>query len=259
MLRFILTRVSLVIPTFLGITLLAFFLIRLVPGDPIETHGGRARHRRRSAMRSCWHGVRLRPAGLVQYGIYLGSVLHGDLGKSIITQEPVLDEFSTLFPATIELALCAMLFALVLGLPAGILAAVKRNSIFDHGVMGVVAHRLFDADLLVGPAADPAVLGAARLDAGLGPHRRCSYYFEPVTGFMLIDSLLSRREGRLPLGAVAPDPADHRARHRPARGDRAHDALGHARGAGRGLHPHRPRQGPAAAAGSSACTRCATR
>ena len=108
---------------------------------------------------------------LVQYAIYLAALLHGDLGRSIITHEPVMREFKALFPATIELSLCAILFALVIGLPAGILAAVKRNSIFDHGVMGDLADRLFDADLLVGPAADPAVLGATRPDAGLGPDR----------------------------------------------------------------------------------------
>jgi dipeptide transport system permease protein len=59
---------------------------------------------------------------LVQYGIYIGRVLHGDLGKSMITQTPVLHEFIALFPATIELALCAILFALVIGIPAGIIA-----------------------------------------------------------------------------------------------------------------------------------------
>src|SRR3954453_3415460 len=101
MFRFILTRVSLLVPTFIGMTLLAFFLIRLVPGDPIETMAGErgidpARH------------AELRPAYgfekpiLVQYGIYIGRVLHGDLGKSIITQDTVMSEFLALFPATVE-------------------------------------------------------------------------------------------------------------------------------------------------------------
>jgi dipeptide transport system permease protein len=72
---------------------------------------------------------------IVQYGIYIGRVLHGDLGKSMITQDTVIREFLALFPATIELAVCAILFALLLGMPAGIIAAVRRNSVFDHGVM----------------------------------------------------------------------------------------------------------------------------
>ena len=136
LLRFVFTRLSLIIPTFLGMTLLAFFLIRLVPGDPIETMAG---ERGIDATR---HAALLKEYGLdrpvlVQYGIYIGRVLQGDLGKSIVTQTPVMQEFGALFPATIELAVCAILFALILGIPAGILAAVKRNSIFDHGVMGI--------------------------------------------------------------------------------------------------------------------------
>ena len=136
MLRFLLTRLSLVIPTFFGMTLIAFFLIRLVPGDPIETLAGeRGIDPIRHEMLRKEYGLD-RPV-LVQYGIYISRVLHGDLGKSMITQAPVLSEFGALFPATIELALCAIVFALVLGIPAGIIAAVRRNSVFDHGVMSV--------------------------------------------------------------------------------------------------------------------------
>ena len=92
MLRFILTRLSLVIPTFIGMTLLVFFLIRLVPGDPIETLAG---ERGVDATR---HAALLKEYGLdrpllVQYGIYIGRVLQGDLGKSIVTHEPVMSEF----------------------------------------------------------------------------------------------------------------------------------------------------------------------
>ena len=99
MLRFLLTRLSLIIPTFIGMTLLAFFLIRLVPGDPIETLAGER------GIDAARHAQLLKEYGLdqpvlVQYGSYIGRVLHGDLGKSIITQEPVLREFLTLFPAT---------------------------------------------------------------------------------------------------------------------------------------------------------------
>lgn len=135
MLRFLFTRLSLIIPTFFGMTLLAFFLIRLVPGDPIETLAGER------GIDAARHAALLTEYGLdkpvlVQYGIYIGKVLHGDLGKSIITQAPVLSEFSSLFPATVELAVCAILFALIIGIPAGIIAAVKRNSILDHGSWG---------------------------------------------------------------------------------------------------------------------------
>src|SRR4028119_2330197 len=102
MLRFILTRVSLVIPTFIGITLVAFFLIRPVPGDPIETMAGErgidpARHEQLKKDFGFDQPL------LVQYGIYVGRVLQGDLGKSIVTRESVLTEFLSLFPATVEL------------------------------------------------------------------------------------------------------------------------------------------------------------
>ncbi len=193
MLRFILTRLSLIIPTFVGMTLLAFFLIRLVPGDPIETMAGErgidpARH---EALRK-EYGLD-RPV-LAQYAIYVGRVLHGDLGKSMITQEPVLREFASLFPATIELALCAIVFALVIGIPAGMIAAVRRNSIFDHGVMGasltgysmpifwwgLLLILLFSVQLGWTPV-------SGRIDV--------KYFIEPVSGFLTIDAWLSGEKG----------------------------------------------------------------
>ncbi|NML42197.1 ABC transporter permease subunit [Ramlibacter sp. G-1-2-2] len=193
MLRFILTRLSLVIPTFFGMTLLAFFLIRLVPGDPIETMAGErgidaTRHEQ------LLHEYGLDRPVLVQYGIYIVKVLHGDLGKSMITQEPVIREFLALFPATIELAVCAILFALILGIPAGIIAAVRRNSVFDHGVMatsltgysmpifwwGLLLILLFSVQLGWTPV-------SGRVDV--------QYFIEPKTGFLLIDSLLSDDQG----------------------------------------------------------------
>ena len=193
MLRFILTRVSLVIPTFIGITLLAFFLIRLVPGDPIETMAGER------GMDPARHEMLRKAYGfdqpvLVQYGIYVSRLLHGDLGKSIITSESVLSEFASLFPATIELAICAILFALILGLPAGILAAVRRNSIFDHGVMGVsltgYSMPIFWWGLLL------ILLFSVQLGwTPVSGRISVQYYVEPVTGFLLIDSLLSDDKG----------------------------------------------------------------
>ncbi|WNJ91468.1 ABC transporter permease subunit [Bosea sp. 685] len=189
MLRFILTRVSLVIPTFIGITMLAFFLIRLVPGDPIETMAG---ERGIDATR---HEILRKELGLdrpllVQYGIYIDRVLHGDLGKSIVTRESVISEFNALFPATIELALCAIFIALAIGLPAGIIAAVKRNSIFDHGVMGLsltgYSMPIFWWGLLL------ILLFSVQL--GITPvsgRIAVQYYIEPVTGFLTVDSLLA--------------------------------------------------------------------
>ena len=175
MLRFVLTRLSLLVPTFVGITLLVFVLIRLIPGDPIETMAGeRGIDPARLAQLRKDFGFD-QPV-LVQYGLYLLRLVHGDLGRSIVTHEPVISEFRTLFPATIELSVCAILFALCLGLPAGIIAAVRRNSIFDHGVMGLLLILLFSVQLGWTPVSGRIAV---------------QYFIEPVTGFLLIDALLA--------------------------------------------------------------------
>ncbi|CAO3450408.1 ABC transporter permease subunit [Azospirillum sp.] len=189
MLRFILTRVSLVIPTFLGITFLTFILIRLVPGDPIEVRVGERgiAPERLAALR---HELGLDRPLWQQFLDYVGNVLSGDFGLSLVTHNSVLSEFIALFPATLELAMCAMLFATLVGLPAGILAAVKRGSLFDHGVMGIsltgYSMPIFWWGLLlilffsVGLGWTPV---SGRLDL--------IHYVEPVTGFMLIDTLMA--------------------------------------------------------------------
>ena len=191
--RFVITRLGLVIPTFFGMTLLAFFLIRLVPGDPIETLAGER------GIDPVRHAQLLHAYGLdeplwTQYGIYITKVLHGDLGKSIITQAPVMQEFLALFPATVELALCAMLFALLLGIPAGVLAAVKRNSVYDHGLMGAAltgySMPIFWWGLLL------ILLFSVQLGwTPVSGRIAVAYFIEPSTGFLLIDSALSDEKG----------------------------------------------------------------
>ncbi len=193
MLGFLLKRVSLVIPTFVGITLMAFFLIRLVPGDPIETMAGE-RGISQERHEQLKHAYGLDKPVFVQYCIYVGRVLQGDLGRSFVTNTPVLSEFRTLFPATMELAVCAMLFAILFGIPVGVLAAVKRNSIFDHGVMGVslvgYSMPIFWWGLLL-IILFSVQLGITPVSGRIG----VMHYIEPVTGFLLIDSLLSDDEG----------------------------------------------------------------
>ncbi|MGY8667786.1 ABC transporter permease subunit [Bradyrhizobium sp. UFLA05-109] len=188
MLRFALTRLSLVVPTFIGITLLVFVLIRLIPGDPIETMAGEhGIDPARLAQLRADYGFD-QPV-LVQYGLYLSRMAHGDLGRSIVTHEPVISEFLMLFPATIELSVCAILFALCLGLPAGIIAAVRRNSIFDHGVMGIsltgYSMPIFWWGLLL------ILLFSVQLGwTPVSGRIAVQYFIEPVTGFLLIDTLL---------------------------------------------------------------------
>lgn len=194
MFRFFVTKLGQLIPTFLGITLLAFAFIRLLPGDPVTLLAGERgvtpeRHAELMVLlgfdKPIWQ----------QYLNYIGQVLQGDLGNSLVTRQPVLQEFFTLFPATLELSLCAMLLATILGLPAGVIAAVKRGSWFDHTLMGVAltgySMPIFWWALILiilfstPPLAWTPVSG--RIDI--------LYYFNQPTGFMLIDSLLSGEKG----------------------------------------------------------------
>ena len=193
MLRFVLTRLGHLIPTFIGVTIAAFAFIRLIPGDPIEVLAGERsispeRHAELMAQfgydKPLWQ----------QYLIYVGDLFQGDLGQSIVTRRPVVEEFLTLFPATIELSLCAIVLAILIGLPFGILAGVKRGTILDHGVMTVsltgYSMPVFWWGLLL-TIYFSVTLGWTPVSGRIS----VLYFFEPVTGFMLIDSLLSGQEG----------------------------------------------------------------
>lgn len=183
---FILRRLGVLIPTFFGITLITFGLIRMIPGDPIEVMMGER------TLDPELHAAAMKRLGLdqplyVQYFDYVGNLFSGDLGTSLKTQQSVWVEFKTLFPATLELALCALAFAAVFGLLAGVVAAIKRGSIFDHGVMGIsltgfsmpifwwglILIMLFSVQLGWTPV-------SGRIDL--------AYDVQPQTGFMLIDA-----------------------------------------------------------------------
>ncbi|HYX91531.1 MAG TPA: ABC transporter permease subunit [Myxococcaceae bacterium] len=193
MVRFLLTRASLIIPTFFGVTLLTFALIRLVPGDPVLILAGE-RGIEPERYQQLRREMGLDRPLLVQYGIYIADVVKGDLGRSIVSREPVLREFLVLFPATVELSVMAMLFAVLLGLPAGMIAGVRRGSAFDHLVM---------AASLTGysmPIFWWGLLLILSFSVGLGwtpvsGRIAVLYFIEPVTGFLLVDSLIAGDRG----------------------------------------------------------------
>ncbi len=193
MLRFLIGRLAILIPTFIGVSLIAFSFIRLLPGDPVMLMSGErvmAPERHAQVM----HDLGLDRPVYVQYLVYLGNVVQGDLGSSIVTKRPVLQEFGSLFPATLELSLCAIIFAIVLGIPAGVFAAVKRGTWFDQSVMGVAlvgySMPIFWWGLLL------IVLFSNTLHwTPVSGRISLMYFFKPVTGFMLIDSLLSGQAG----------------------------------------------------------------
>lgn len=193
MLRFILSRLLTFIPTFIGVTIVAFLFIRLLPGDPILVLAGeRGISEERYAELMAQFGFD-KPLWR-QYIDYLLGVLHGDLGVSFVTKRPVWDEFFTLFPATLELSICAIILAILLGIPAGVIAAVNRGKFFDQALM---------TSALIGysmPVFWWALLLVMVFSGGLhwtpvSGRISLLYYFDNVTGFMLIDSLLSGQKG----------------------------------------------------------------
>ncbi len=175
------------VPTLLGITLLAFGLIRLIPGDPIEVMMGE-RRLDPEAHAALVHRLGLDQPLHVQYFDYLTKLAHGDLGESMVSREPVAKEFAALFPATLELAGVALLLAIALGLLLGLLAALRRGSLLDQGVMGLatLGHSM--------PVFWWGLILIMYFSVGLGwtpVSGRVSVIYEVQqhTGFMLIDSL----------------------------------------------------------------------
>ncbi len=194
MLSYLLRRLALTVPTLLALMFLTFVAIRLVPGDPVEVRMGErgVSPERLVVLR---HELGLDQPVWKQFLDYVGQVAHGDFGVSLATQQKVLTEFSTLFPATLELSFFAMLFAVLLGLPAGAIAAVRRGGFFDQSLMtislfgysmpifwwGLVLIMFFSVTLGVLPV-------SGRIDL-------INYSFDQPTGFMLIDAALSDQQG----------------------------------------------------------------
>ena len=193
MLKYLLARLVTFLPTFVGVTLISFSFIRVLPGDPIIVMAGER------GMTDERYNALVEQFGfnkpiLQQYWDYLVGVLQGDLGQSFVTKRPVWDEFFALFPATLELSVAAMILAVALGLPAGVIAAVYRGKFFDRTLMSTA---------LIGysmPIFWWALLLIIVFSGNLGwtpvsGRIDLLYYFDDVTGFMLIDSVLSGQEG----------------------------------------------------------------
>ncbi len=188
MTRYIIRRLLSVIPTLLGVTIIAFLFIHLIPGDPATAM------LRENAPIEIAERIRenlgLNKPLYEQYMIYMGKLLRGDLGRSIVTSNLVTDDLKNRLPATAELGLSAMLVAISIGIPAGIISAVKRNSIIDTASMffslagvsvpifwlGLMAMYLFAVILHWVPA---------------GTRIGVDVNLEHVTNFYLIDALLT--------------------------------------------------------------------
>lgn len=175
------------IPTLVGISLLSFIVIRLVPGDPVMLMLGE-RGADPEVYLEMKQNLGLDKPILSQYVVYMKNALQGDFGRSIVSKREVTREFFDRFPATLELGICAMIFAIILGIPAGVYAAVKRNTWADYMLMGtsligysmpifwwgLILIIIFSVNLGITPV-------SGRLDV--------LFDVPPITGFLLFDSL----------------------------------------------------------------------
>lgn len=188
MFSYIVKRLLWAIPTLFGVSLIVFFMVHLAPGDPALALLGD--HANKESVEKLREEMGLNKPLYVQYGIFASKAMSGDFGNSFKSKQPVLDEFMERFPATMELALCAMILAVFLGIGAGIISAIKRYSIFDYGSMFIalagVSMPVFWLGLVL------IYFFSVSLDI-LPVSGRLGYEFsiEHVTGFYLIDSLLA--------------------------------------------------------------------
>jgi dipeptide transport system permease protein len=187
--RFFFSKTFHLLATLVGVTVIAFLLIRIVPGDPVMLLLGE-----RGASPEVYQEMK-KNLGLdkplpVQYIDYLFHAVQGDLGTSIVSKRSVMSEFSARFPATLELSIVGLLFAVILGIPLGIIAAVKRNTFWDYSVTGIsligYSMPIFWWGLIL------ILIFSVQL--GITPvSGRIDFLFEikPVTGLLLIDTWFS--------------------------------------------------------------------
>jgi peptide/nickel transport system permease protein len=191
---YIVRRLLGLVPVLFGITLLVFLFLQLIPGDPAQAIlGERGTPEQLAALRE---KLGLNRPLYVQYLTFVRNVLTGDLGTSAVSTIPVAEELKRRWPATFELALAATLVAVIFGIPVGILAAVRKNSLLDTlsmslslvGVsmpvfwLGLLLVYLFAVNLHWLPT-------GGRLSTDL------AIDFRPITGFLLLDGLVALKPG----------------------------------------------------------------
>jgi ABC-type dipeptide/oligopeptide/nickel transport system permease component len=128
--RYLVKSIIGVIPTLWGVATIVFFLIHLTPGDPALAILGP--HATAESVTELRHSLGLDQPLHVQYVAFMGRLLQGDLGRSLVTEQPVLMETLRPFPYTVQLALAGIVIAVVLGIPVGVISAVRRNTVLDY-------------------------------------------------------------------------------------------------------------------------------
>jgi len=188
---FILRRALLLIPTLIGVTVIAFFLSHVLPGDPARLALGLnapaeqvAQFRRNRGLDEPLHQ---------QYFLYLKDILRGNFGTSLTSKRPVIKDIKEYLPATLELTVTSLLLAIITGIPIGIIVAINRGTFLDHAMrglsligisfprfwLGLVLLLVFYVHLDVYP-------GLGRID----PNVALNHPFPRVTGFYLVDTAL---------------------------------------------------------------------
>jgi peptide/nickel transport system permease protein len=187
--QYAIKRFLTIVPVLIGISLIVFSFIHLIPGDPAVTMlGERATPERVAEVRV---QLGLDQPLYRQYLIYIGKVLGGDLGASILRGDPVLRDLVRRFPATVELATSAMLIAIVVGIPMGIISAVWRNSFFD-GFSRLVALTGVSMPIFWLGLMLAWFFGVVLRWLPTGFRLGTDVTLVPVTNFYVLDSLLTR-------------------------------------------------------------------
>jgi peptide/nickel transport system permease protein len=190
MLTMILKRAAMAIPSFVGVVIVTFLLTRALPGDPAAYFAGPAATPQ--AIQEVRVKLGLDKPLIVQFGHYVVDLVHGNLGTSLTTGQPVVTELRNRLPASAELTLLGLIVSIIIAVPLGILAATRPNSLVDHAcrvvaTAGVSLPVFFTGLILV--YVFYYLLGWAPAPLG-----RLDVFFLPppqVTGFYLIDSLIA--------------------------------------------------------------------
>ncbi len=187
-------RLLLVIPNLIGVVIVTFLLTRALPGDPAAYFAGPAATK--EAIEQVRAQLGLDKPLIVQFGNYVDDLVHGNLGNSLTTGQPVVTEIKNRLPASAELTLFGLILSMAIAVPLGILAAVKQGSWIDHicrvvATAGVSLPVFFTGMLLV--YAFYYLLGWSPAPLG-----RLDVFFSaptPITGFYLIDSIVTGNVG----------------------------------------------------------------
>ena len=177
--------------TYLGLLAVTFFIGRVIPIDPVlAIVGDRAPA---SVVAQTREELGLNLPYYQQFLLYVKGALHGDFGRSVLTTNPVMTDIRRVFPATVELATLGTLIGALVGVPLGVLAAVKRGSLVDQivRIVGLIGYSvpIFWLGLLA------LLVFYAKLRWTAGPGRMdvvFEYTFTPITGFYLLDAVLQR-------------------------------------------------------------------